>query len=142
TFFRVKANNLKGRTVSFGLSKEGGINLIIRHTVIKPSNKMVGGYDLEVGSQQLDSALAVLHWTNETVIDLKNKLARTNCDWIRTTEIYGKPVELFPRQSGWGSYAYRVFERPLPDSLLEVHGLPLSESDFGKTVFLDYSSVL
>lgn len=142
TFFNAKIINVKEQTVSFGLSKANKVSLIISPNVIDPANKTIGGNDLELGSPKLDSALVLLQWTNETVGALKDKLAKTNCDWIRTTEIYGKPVELYPNQKGWSSFAYRVFDMPLPDSLVQIHGRPISNSEFGRRVVLDYSSAL
>jgi hypothetical protein len=40
-------------------------------------------YFIEIGSPELDSVLDKLKWDNETLERLREKLARTNCDWIR-----------------------------------------------------------
>lgn len=142
TLFNAKVPKDKEQTVSFGLSKGNAFDLIIRPSIIDPANKIIGGNNLKLNSPKLDSALAVLGWTNETVKILKEKLSKTNCNWIRNTEVYGNPIEMYPNQSGWASYSYRIFNEPLSDSLIKIHGQPISNSDFGKRVTLDYSSAL
>jgi hypothetical protein len=142
TYFNSKVPNDKKQRVSFGLSKGNKVSLIIYPTVIDPANKIIEKENLELGSPELDSALTILGWTNETAKVLKDKLSKTNCDWIRTTEVYGNPIEVYNNQSGWGSFSYRVFEMPLSDSLIQIHGKAISNSEFGKRVVLDYSSAL
>jgi hypothetical protein len=140
--FKNKVPKNKEYTLSFGISKDGKISLIVKPVVIDPANKTIGGENLELGSDQLDTTLSNLGWTKDIVKNLANKLSKTNCNWIRTTEIYGNPIEIYPNQKGWGSFSYRVFEPPLSDSLLQIHGKPVSYSDFGKRTFIDYSSAL
>jgi len=142
-YFKSHVSESKEQSVSFGLSKGDKVNLIISPAVVDPANKIIGGNNLTVNSPKLDSALAALGWTNETVKTLKDKLAKTNCDWIRTTEIYGgNPIEMYPNQSGWNSYCYHLFNAPVSYSVLQIHGNPIGDSEFGKRVFLDYSSGL
>lgn len=142
TYFNSKVSNDKNQRVSFGLSKGNKVNLIIYPVVTDPANKIVGRNNLELGSSELDAVLAIVGWTNETVTGLKDKLSKTNCDWIRTTEIYGNPIEIYNKQSGWGTFSYRVFDVPLSDSLIKIHGKTISTSEFGKRVVIDYSSAL
>jgi hypothetical protein len=118
------------------------VSLDLYPTVIDPANKIIGGDDLKPGSAQLDSALTKLGWTRETVKLLRDKLSRTNCDWIRTTGISHRRIEMYPNQSGWGSYTYSIYNMPIVDSLVQVYGKPLSNSAFGRKVVLHYSSAL
>lgn len=132
----------KQQSVSFGLSKNNKISLNIYPSVIDSASKIIGGNDLELGSPLLDTALATLGWTNETIVILRNKLSKTNCDWIRTTENINKPVEIYPNQSGMSSYSYSIYNKPIDDSLISTYGKPLSKSEFGSRVTLTYTSVL
>ncbi|MBN9383772.1 MAG: hypothetical protein J0H74_23650 [Chitinophagaceae bacterium] len=132
----------KEYNVSFGLGNGGRISLVLKPTVIDPASKIIGGEDLELGSAKLDTALLSLGWTKDTAKKIAEKLDRIKCDWIRTTEIYANPIEIYPNQKGWGSFTYRVFEYPLSDSLIQIHGRPISNSDLGKRTFIDYSSAL
>ena len=129
-------------TVSFGLSSGDKVSLDLYPTVIDPANKIIGGDDLKPGSAQLDSALTKLGWTRETVNLLRDKLSRTNCDWVRTTGISHRRIEMYPNQSGWGSFTYSIYNMPIVDSLVQVYGKPLSNSAFGRKVVLNYSSAL
>lgn len=142
TYFNSKINDVKNQRVSFGLSKGNKVNLILYPVVNNHANKIVGGDNLELGSSELDSALELVGWTNEIVTVLKDKLTKTNCDWIRTTEIYGNPIEIYNKPSGWGTYSYRVFDVPLSDSLIKIHGKTIGTSEFGRRVVLEYSSAL
>jgi hypothetical protein len=142
-YFKSHVSKIKEQTIAFGLSKGNRVSLIIYPAVIDPANKIVGGNDLTLNSSQLDSALAALGWTNDNLKKLREKLAKTNCDWICTTRIYGgNPIEMYPNQRGWSSYCYHIFNAPLADSVLQVHGKPLGASEFGKGVFLDFSTAL
>lgn len=132
----------EGQTVSFGLGKKNTVKLYIYPTVIDPDNKILGRDDLTLDSKELDSVLIKLRWTNENVRTLRDKLLATKCDWIRTTEVYGNPIQIYPRQDGWGSYSYYIFDAPASDELIRIHGKPIGESGFGKRAFLEYSSAL
>ena len=140
--FNSRNSEGKEHIVSFGLGKGNKIKLRINPSVIDPKNAIIGGDNLEIGSPKLDSALTMLGWTNETIKLLRDKLFKTNCDWIRSTQIYGDPIEMYPDQGGWSSYVYRIFSMPLSDSLIQIHGKPISNSEFGKRTVLEYSSAL
>ena len=128
--------------VSFGLGRRGSVSLYIHPDVIDPANKIVGGEGLEIGSLQLDSIIAKLGWTNEVVKELREKLAGTNCDWIRTLDGQGDKIEIYPSQSGWGSFTYAIYQRAITDSLVQTYGSPIGKSGFGERVVLDYSAAL
>lgn len=142
-YFRSNIPGDKELSVSFGLSSGNKVNLHLETPYGEPYHKVIGGNDLEFGSTSLDSALTELGWTNETTKILKEKLAKTKCDWIRTTEIYGgRPIEIYPDQSGWGSFSYLIFNSALSDSLIKIHGTTISKTEFGRKVVLDYNSAL
>jgi hypothetical protein len=141
TIFDADVSKSKHDNVSLGLSNGDRISLVIYPDVIDPANKIIGGDDLKLGSPELDSTLVILGWTIKTVKDLRDRLKKTNCDWIRVIA-RGNPIEMYPNQTGWGSFSYTIFKDPIPDSLFERYGKPLSDSGFGRRVELDYTSVL
>lgn len=141
-FFKKNALNDTSYTVTFGLGKNGKVSLDVFPVVIDPANKIVGGEDLELDSYELGVALKKLKWTNETVVALRNKLSKTNCDWIRTTQSASKAIELDQNQTGLGKFSYYIHDRPIVDSLILLYGKPLSNSEFGRKVILDYKSPL
>jgi hypothetical protein len=128
--------------VSFGLSKGDKVSLIIYPAVVAPANKIIGGADLKFDSPELKSALSSLGWTIETVKQLKKELSQTGCDWIRVIEGRGNSIEIYPNQSGWGSYSYVIYSQPVTDTMIPTYGKPLSDFGFGKRVVLDYSTAL
>jgi hypothetical protein len=142
TFFNEKVSKNKELKVSFGLGKGNKVNLILSPLTINLNNKIIGGENIEFDSPTLDSALAVLGWTNETLKHLREKLSKTNCDWIRTTEINSNPVEVYPNQKGWSSFSYQIFDVPISDSLKQIHGKPISNIEFGSKVVLKNTSAL
>jgi hypothetical protein len=126
--------------VKFGIGKKKDqIDLVVFPL---NSDPIIGGDGLELNSPQLDSTLALLQWDKETLTTLKTMLSKTNCQWIRTTDFYGQPIEIYFRSSGMGSYSYYVFQKPINDSLIQTHGKPIGDSSFGLRVVLKYSSAL
>lgn len=142
TFFETHLPKNENFSVSFGLGRWGSVNLSLYPDVIDPANKIFGGTDLEIGSQQLDSTIAKLGWTNDIVKKMRAKLAATNCDWIRTLDGQGDKIEIYPSQRGWGSYSYCVYQRAIADSLVKTYGSPMDKSGFGERVVLSYSTAL
>jgi len=139
---KVQVPMAKRQKVSFGLGKGKKISLDVFPTIISPAHKVIGGSDVETGSSKLDSALQLLGWTSETLDTLRDKLSKTNCDWITTTDTPNKVILLYPDQSGWGSFTYAIYDKPIADSLVTIYGAPLSNSDFGKRVVLSYHAAL
>ena len=128
--------------ISFGISKGGRVDLSIYPTIIDPANTIIGGGDLRIGSPELDSVLVILGWTNETVSILRDKLRKTNCDWIIRRDGTDNIIDLYPYQNGWGWHSYYIFQKPIIDSLDHFYGRQITNSEFGKRVVLSYSSAL
>jgi hypothetical protein len=141
-FFETNLRKSNQADVSFGVSRADKVSLIIYPAVVAPANKIIGGADLKLDSPELQSALSRLGWTSETVKQLKNELSRTRCDWIKVIEGQGNSVEIYPDQSGWGSYSYVIYREPVTDSMIHTYGKPLSNSGFGKRVVLNYTAAL
>jgi hypothetical protein len=134
-----KGNDLR---ISFGLGRGKRISLNIVPEVIYEGHQSIGASDVKPGSPKLDSALNMLGWTPETLEILRDKLSKTNCDWIVTSGAPHHVTILYPNQDGWGSFDYVIYEKPIPDSLVQIDGAPLSNSEFGKRVSLNYTSAL
>lgn len=144
SYFRAIAPQDGGRMIRFGSEGEGLVDLNTYRwdQPITNSNNGLGGDGLGLDSPELDSAMRELGWTKQDIVELEKKLVGTECRWIRTTEVRGKPIEIYFGESGMGSFSYIVFEYALSDSLYERYGPALSETGFGKTVALHYSSAL
>jgi len=142
TTFKSEVSGNGDTLVSLGFNKKNKVNLTLTPQVIDTNIKAIGGRNLEFDSPALDSALQVLAWTKNTLELLRDKMSKTNCNWIRTTGIYGNPIEVYPSQKGWGTFSYLIFDSPISDSLLQVHGKTISNSRFGSSVVLSYSSAL
>ncbi|HEV3411925.1 MAG TPA: hypothetical protein VG101_05570 [Puia sp.] len=140
--FKAGISKTNQKDLSFGLGNWGTVNLFIYPTVIDPANKIIGGEGLKIGSPELDSILAMLKWDNETVKRLREKLAQTNCDWIRKIDNGHHVIEIYPNQTGWGAFSYAIFDEPIPDSPNQGYGRPLSDTGFGRKVELNYTSAL
>jgi hypothetical protein len=140
--FETNISKSKQTDVSFGLSRTSRVSLIIYPAIVAPGNKIIGGSDLKYDSPELQSALTCLGWTIETVKQLKKELSRTHCDWIRVIEGQRNAIEIYPNQSGWGSYSYGIYREPVTDTMIPTYGKPLSDSGFGKRVVLNYSAAL
>jgi hypothetical protein len=132
----------KQSDLTFGLSGRNRINLTVYPAVVDPANKIMGGKDLEFGSPELDTLLAKLGWTIESVKMLRKRLSETNCDWIRVIGNRENSISIYPNQTGWGKYSYVVLKEPVPDSSQGTYGRPLTDSGFGKRVVLNYVSAL
>ncbi len=70
-------------------------------------------WDLKTNSAKVDSVIATLGWTQETLKNLKEKLDSANCIRIES----GEPVTIGFKRSGMGMYSYKLFTNPIPDSL-------------------------
>lgn len=128
-------------SVSFGISSGDKVSLRLYPHVIDPANKIPGAYAVTVESPEMDSLIKVLGWSKETVMSLRDRLSRTNCDWIRTVGDVDR-VEMYPDQSGWGSFTYIIWPSPITDSLAQQYGRPIAEHGFGQFVTLSYSAAL
>jgi hypothetical protein len=142
TLFKAGIAKTNQKDLSFGLGNWGTVNLFIYPAIIDPANKIIGGEGLKIGSPELDSILVKLNWDNETVKRLREKLKQTNCDWIRIIDNGHYDIEMYPTQTGWGTYSYVIFDDPIPDSLIQTSGKPISDTGFGRRVALNYTSAL
>lgn len=92
--------------------------------------KEIGGFDLELGSSQLDSAIHFLGWTHETVKQLRSKLCAVNCDMLRLND---NVLRISPsNQDSWFPSVYIIEAPPILDDSIRKKHLGLSNSNLGK----------
>lgn len=128
-------------TVMLSLSSRNRVSLYLYPIVISPENKIIGEEDVSVSSPKLDSALAILKWSSATLLAVRTKLSKTNCDWIRTVD-YNDQIKMAPTQNSWGTFTYSIWSTPITDSLVTRYGEPIEKKGFGKYVTLGYTSAL
>jgi hypothetical protein len=91
-------------------------------------------WDLSTSSPQVDSVLAVLHWTQATLQQLKHKLDLAFCISIGS----GDPCRVGFQRSGMGMYFYELFSKPIPDSLKGTYNNGCTYIIYNPTVVLEY----
>ena len=70
-------------SVSFSFGRHNKVNISLYPLNIRPENKALGGENLDLDSREMDTVLATIGWTKETVIKLRDKLSKIKCDEIR-----------------------------------------------------------
>lgn len=129
--------------VSFGLGKSRnsfGIGIfLLDGSVLENYPGIDEGSDLKLDSDKADTLLKILKWRNETIIDLKEKLEKANCE-----NISSKGEDAFVldfKYSGFGLHSYVIFNKPLPDSLITWYNNK-GDTVIRKNVIVRYSSGL
>lgn len=92
-------------------------------------------WDLKVNSAKMDSLIEPMGWTRETLITLKDKLDKANCIHIES----GEPTKIGFRRSGMGMYSFNVFDKPIPDDLIEIYSDSCTYVLVNKKLVLEYS---
>jgi hypothetical protein len=91
-------------------------------------------WDLSTSSAQVDSVLAVLHWTQGTLQQLKHKLDLAFCISVDN----GEPCRVGFQRSGMGMYFYELFSKPIPDSLKDTYNNGCTYIIYNPTVVLEF----
>jgi hypothetical protein len=91
-------------------------------------------WNLSTSSPEVDSVLATLHWTQDTVQQLKRKLDLASCISIGS----GDPCRVGFQRSGMGMYFYELFSKPIPDSLKDTYNNGCTYIIYSPTVVLEY----
>lgn len=138
TYFKQQVTATEEEDITFEKGKDDSVTIIIASW---PQSR--NAFDQPIGSPHLDSVLSVLGWTNETIKTLSEKISKTRCTCIRRSQLYeGYATEIWPIQLDLASYTYYIPDSLSVDSEQKVHGPALSNTDFGKRAFLDYSDGL
>jgi hypothetical protein len=78
-----------------------------------PNGPMFLEWDLKTNTERMDSIIATMGWTKETLRTLKEKLDEADCIQIES----GEPTKIGFKRSGMGMYSFNVFDKPIVDSL-------------------------
>jgi hypothetical protein len=113
TYFKSIVPANKTVDIEFDGSRELGIFHIT--TFDSVSGKMLrdSNWNLEIRSARVDSMIASLGWTQETLRTLKSKLDKVSCVSVKNST----PFHIGYQRSGMGMYFYNLFDQPIPDSL-------------------------
>lgn len=142
-FFYSKTINQNKYIITFYSNKNNklyNINIYPIDGPVNIHNSIIGGDNLPLECKKIDSILIETKWEKSFLLSLKDKLNKTNCKWIRTTEIYGDPIEIFYDESTYGSYSYLIFPQPLSDTLIKIHGTPIKSNILKDRVVVSYLS--
>jgi hypothetical protein len=83
---------------------------------IHPDHPNDVGRDMRLNAAKMDTMLAKLKWTKQTVLDLKEMLRKTNCESISTE---GDGIRLHYGTSDWSAFGYYISGTPFPDSTIK-----------------------
>lgn len=141
-YFKSNIPQKNDYSISFWRHGKNKVSLLLYPDVIDPKNKIIGASDVSVDSPKLDTALSILGWSRVTLTTLRDKLKKTNCNYIANFGYNDSIVKLSPHQTGWGSFTYTICNKPIVDSLISIYGRPLGNDSFAIKVVLHYSSAL
>ena len=91
-------------------------------------------WDLSTTSPQVELILAALHWTQDTLKRLKQKLDLAFCISVGSSD----PCEIGFQRSGMGMFSYELFSKPIADSLKESYNNGCTDIIYNPTVVLEY----
>lgn len=96
-----------------------------------PNNRF-GGEHLKLHSPALDKALQDLGWTYETINTLTTGLKAVKFEYIRNTDAFGKPVNIYNSTNGFVNSDIHIY----PVEMLEIIKPEINSRPVGKTGFL------
>ncbi len=130
--------------VTFGIRNDSNIDLIYYKNEgnIAGKSNHLGGKNLSLHSTELDNAIRDLGWNYETVDKLALGLKAIQCNYIRNTDWFGKPINIYDTPEGMVNLDYNVYPTGNLDTVKAVHGEPIGQTDFLKRVYIMTSSAL
>ena len=93
-------------------------------------------WDLDINTERMDSIIKPIGWTRETLKTLKDKLDNADCIQIES----GEPTKIGFKRSGMGMYSFNVFDKPIPDNLIEQYNDSCTYILLNKRLALQYGS--
>jgi len=131
--------------VTFGVDKSDRVNLSYykNHENLHDPNNHFGGEHLKLHSPELDKVLKDLGWTYGTINNLIKDLKAIQFEYIRNTDWFGKPINIYDAPSGFVNSDYNIY----PMEMLEIvkgkiSGHPVGQTDFLRRVYIMTTSAL
>lgn len=127
--------------IQFGLGRNGSISLhlVINEDVITQDN-VISLSEVYLNSEKLKSVIKYLDWDEIIISNLRKKLQKTGCDWIRNTEADLNPIKIYKNPSGFSNFSYVVYSEADIDyisDLFEIKGYySIGDQGFAKRVYL------
>jgi hypothetical protein len=91
-------------------------------------------WNLKTTSDKVDSVIATIGWTQQTLKTLKKKLDDADCIQIES----GEPTKIGYQRSGMGMYFYNVFDKPVADSLKKYYNDSCTYILYNNKLVLEY----
>lgn len=101
-----------------------------------------GGQNLQLHSPELDNVMENLGWTYQTIEKLATDLNAIQYDYIRNTDWFGKPINIYDSPDGFAHSAYNIYPSEMLETVKVIHGEPIGQTDFLKRVYVMTSSSL
>lgn len=128
--------------VTFGIVNGSNIELTYYKNEgnIADKKNHFGGQNLNLHSTELDKALKDLGWTYGD--KLTHGLKAIQCNYIRNTDRFEKPINIYNSPEGMVNSGYNVYPTAILDTVKAIHGEPIGQTDFLKRVYIITSSAL
>ncbi len=130
--------------IIFGINNNSSVNLTYYKNQgnIADKKNHFGGQNLKLHSTELDRIIKNLGWTYKTIDKLKQGLKAIQFDYIRNTDWFGTPINIYDDPSGLVNSDYSIYPTEMLDKVKVVHGEPIGQTDFLKRVYIITSSGL
>lgn len=127
-------NSITPKDTWVSLEFESNRTLGIFHVTNRDTNDH--NWDLSISSSKTEFLLKKLGWTKETLTNIKEKLDDADCISVEK----GEPFTVGYQRSGMGMYFYKIFEKPLTDSLKTKYNDGCMYMQYTNKVVLEYGS--
>lgn len=130
--------------VTFGVGHSNNVNITYYKNQgnIADKKNHYGGNNLRLHTPELDKAINDLGWTYVTINKLTQGLKAIQCEYIRNTDWFGKPVNVFNTPDGFVNSDYNIYPIEMLDTVRIIHGEPVGQTEFLKRVYIITSSAL
>ncbi len=101
---------------------------------LKKNGVYESNWNIERGSNKMDSLLNELGWTYSTLDELEKKLTAANC----ISASSWKPTTIGWQRSGMGKFSYKIFNESLTDSLISQYNDGCTFIYYKDNIVLEY----
>lgn len=103
---------------------------------VTTGEKYDSNWDVPLHSAKASQLLQRLGWTQQTLVTLQEKLTAANCISVES----GEPCTIGYQRSGMVMYCYKLFDRPLNDSLKARYNDGCHYIFYKRNVVLEYGA--